>query len=142
MWSNTTDTNIRKLQSVQNLAACTVSNTKKYHHVFPVVKSLRWPPVKTNLYFRDTVMTLKCMTGMVPEYLGNKFIFRGNVSERVTRSSQKLNMSLFKTITGQRSFFYRIVNIWNNLPSEIKLRRCLNNFKRNLGKFLKKDFLR
>ena len=87
-------------------------------------------------------MTLKCMTGMAPEYLGNKYIFRGNVSERVTRSSQKLNIPLFKTKTGQKSFSYRIVNIWNNLPSEIKLSRCLNNFKRNLGKFLKKDFLR
>ena len=115
MWSNTTDTNIRKLQSVQNLAACIVSNNKKYHHVFPVVKNLRWLPVKTNLYFRDTVMTLKCMTGMAPEYLGHKFISRGNISERVTISLQKLNIPLFKTKTGQRSFFYRIVNVWNNL---------------------------
>jgi len=45
------------------------------------------------------------MTGMAPEYLGNKFIFRGNINERVTRSSQKLNIPLFKTKTGQRSFF-------------------------------------
>ena len=61
-------------------------------------------------------MTLKCMTGMAPEYLGYKFIFRGNISERVTISLQKLNIPLFKTKTGQRSFFfYRIVNVWNNL---------------------------
>ena len=61
------------------------------------------------------------MTGMAPEYLGNKFIFRGNVSGRATRSSQQLNIQLFKTKTGQRSFSHRIVNTWNNLPSEIKL---------------------
>ena len=52
---------------------------------------------------------------MAPEYLGYKFIFRGNISERVTISLQKLNIPLFKTKTGQRSFFYRIVNVWNNL---------------------------
>ena len=41
------------------------------------------------------------------------------------------------------TFFYRIVDIWNNLPSEIKLRaQCLNNFKHNLRKYLVKDFLR
>ena len=58
----------------------------------------------------------------------NKFIFRGNVSGRVTRSSQQLNIQLFKTKTGQRSFSYRIVNIWNNLPSEIMRSQCLNSF--------------
>ena len=60
----------------------------------------------------------------------------------MTRSSQKLNILLFKTKTGQRSFSYRIVNIWNNLPSEIKLSKCLNNFKRHLREQLMKDFLR
>ena len=46
--SNTTNTNIRKLQRVHNFAARIVSNTKKYDHVTPVLKSLRWLPVKTN----------------------------------------------------------------------------------------------
>ena len=55
-------------------------------------------------------MAFKCMTSMAPEYLGNKFIFRGIVSGRATRSSQQLNIPLFKTETGQRSFSYRIVN--------------------------------
>ena len=37
------------------------------------------------------------MTGMVPEYLGNKFISRGNISGWATRSLQQLNIPLFKT---------------------------------------------
>ena len=82
------------------------------------------------------------MTSMAPDYLGNKFILRGNVSGRAARSSQQLNIPLFKTKTGQRSFCYRIVNIWNNLPSGIKLSQCLNSFKCNLRKYLLKDFLR
>ena len=39
---------------------------------------------------------------------------------------------LFKTKTGPRSFSYRNVNIWNNLPPDIKLSQCLNSFKRHL----------
>ena len=46
------------------------------------------------------------------------------VSGRVSRSSQNLNIPLFKSKTGQRSFSYRMVNIWNNLPSEIKLAKA------------------
>ena len=52
------------------------------------------PSKKNNLYFRDAVMAFKYMTGMAPEYLGNKFIFRGNVSGRATRSLQQLNIPL------------------------------------------------
>ena len=52
------------------------SNTKKYDHVTPVLKNLRWLPVKTNLFFKEAVMAFKCMTGMAPEYSGNKFIFK------------------------------------------------------------------
>ena len=79
-------------------------------------------------------MVFKCTTGVAPEYLGNKLISRGNLSGRATRSSQQLNIPLFKTTAGQRSFPCRIVNIWNNLPPKIKLSQCLNNFKRNLRK--------
>ena len=87
-------------------------------------------------------MAFKCMTGMAPEYLGNKFISRGKISRGATISKQQLNIPFFKTKIGQRSFSYRIVNIWNNLPSEIKLSQSLNNFKCNLKKHLLKDFLR
>ena len=59
-------------------------------------------------------MAFKCMTDMhgprIYSHL-NRFIFRGNVSGQVSRSSQNLNIPLFKTKTGQRSFSYRIVNI-------------------------------
>ena len=51
------------------------------------------------------------MTGMTPEHLDNKLNFRGNISGRATRSSQQLNIPLFKTKTGQKSFSYRIVNM-------------------------------
>ena len=87
-------------------------------------------------------MAFKCMTSMAPEYLGKKIIFGGNISGRPTRSSQQLNSPFLKTKTGQRSFSYRIVNISNNLPSEIKLSQCLNSFKCNLRKYLLKDCLR
>ena len=71
------------------------SNTKKHP---------RQLPVKTNLYFREAFMAFNCMMGMAPEYLGNKFIFRGDVSRRKTRSSQNLNIPLLKTKTGQVLF--------------------------------------
>ena len=37
-------------------------------------------------------MAFKCMAGLSPEYLSNKFISRGSISGRATRNSQKLNI--------------------------------------------------
>ena len=39
--------NLPKLQLVQNFAARLVTNTKKFDHVTPVLRELRWPSVKS-----------------------------------------------------------------------------------------------
>ena len=62
----------------------------------PALRNLKWIPVKSQLYSRDAVMAFKCMKGLAPEYLTNKFISRGSVSGRVTRNSQQLNIHSVK----------------------------------------------
>ena len=76
VWSNTSASNIRKLQGVQNFAARIVSGTRKYDHVTPALKNLRWIPVELHLYLRDAILAFKSMTGRVPNYLRSNLIFR------------------------------------------------------------------
>ena len=97
------------------------AGAKKYDHVTPLLKSLSWLPVKDQLYYRQAIMAFKCMTGHAHEYLTYQFITREQVSERTTRSSQKLNIPLFRTASGQRTFYYRTVKLWNNLESFLTL---------------------
>ena len=99
VWANITSKNVRKLQAVQTFACRIVSGAKKYDHVTPLLKSLSWSLVKDQLYYRQAIMALKCMTGHAPEYLTCQFITRDQVSERTTRSSQKLNIPLTTTYT-------------------------------------------
>ena len=72
MWCNTTDTNVRKLQSVQNFAAHIVSNTKQYDHVISVLKNLN---ENQFILQRCHFGIYKCMMGVASEYLGNKMHF-------------------------------------------------------------------
>ena len=127
IWSNTSNSNIRKLQGVQNFAARIVCGTRKFDHITPVLKNLRWIPVKSQLYLRDANLAFKIMTGQAPGYLSSNFIFRGNVSGRMTRSSQQLHIPLFKTKSGQRTSSYRIVKLWNELSSSLKLSESLQS---------------
>ena len=99
VWANITSKNVRKLQAVQTFACRIVSGAKKYDHVTPLLKSLSWSLVKDQLYYRQAIMALKCMIGHAPEYLTSQFIPRDQVSERTTRSSQKLNIPLTTTYT-------------------------------------------
>ena len=57
--------------------------------------------VKQYLFYRDAVLTFKCMSGTVPEYLSQQFVWRGSISGRCTRNSQSLNIPLYKSATGQ-----------------------------------------
>ena len=68
-------------------------------------------------------MAFKCLSSRVPEYLSSQFSKRGEISGRATRSSQMLNIPLFKSASGQRTFYYRTVSIWNSMDSSLKLSR-------------------
>ena len=141
VWSNTTGKNINKLQSVQNFACRIISGARKYDHVTPLLKELRWLPVATQLYYRSATMAFKCMTGCVPAYISSQFIKCQEVSNHHTRNSQQLNIPLFKTATGQRTFYYKIVSLWNSLDSSLKLCESVDSFKRRLKTKLLHEFL-
>ena len=117
VWSNTAKKNVDKLQLVQNFAARIVTNKRKYEHTTPILRSLNWLPVRDQLYFRYAVLAFKCMSGLAPVYLSDKLITRSTASKREldTRNLQMLNIPLFRTATEQKTFYYRTVNIWNNL---------------------------
>ena len=80
VWSNTAEKNLKKLQTVQNFAARIVTGTRKYDHITPVLKDLKWLPVKLQLYYRDAVLAYKCMNGHAPSYLSSQFSKRCDVS--------------------------------------------------------------
>ena len=76
------------------------------------------------------------MTG--PLTFPHLFLKRAEIIGRETRNSQLLNVPLFKTATGQRTFFYRTGSLWNSLETNLKLGESLDIFKRRLrGKLLR-----
>ena len=81
------------------------------------------------------------MNGHAPSYLSSQFIKRWDVSKRSTRSSQLLNIPLFKTASGQRSFYYRTVSLWNSLDTSLKLSDSVRIFKKNMKTQLLNQFI-
>ena len=120
VWANTSTKNIAKLQSVQNFAARIVTGIRKYDHITPALKQLDWLPVDYMLKYKDAVMTFKCLNDLAPSYLARRFVSRSQTHDRDTRCKDELQIPLYRTASGQRSFLYRATKLWNELEDDIK----------------------
>ena len=103
-------TNLTKVQAVQNFACRIISNKRKYDHVTPILKGLRWLPVGQQLYYLNAIMAFRCMTGCAPDPQCSRFI-QNLVSPNAPQETQLLQIPLWRIATGQRSFHYRAVKL-------------------------------
>ena len=136
VWSNTSKKNISKLQKVQNFACRIITGKRKFDHITPVLRELRWLPVTSFLKYTLGVLAFKCVKGLAPSYLCRRFKTRASVHNRNTRYKNTLNIPAYKSASGQRTFLYRATSFWNSLPCEIRECNNLPIFKRLLKEFL------
>ena len=118
MWASTTKKNIARLQKVQNFPARIVTGARKYDYITPILKELHWLPVAKQLEVRDTLVDFKWIKGLAPPSMCNKFTTRSQVHTRNPRNNDKLNIPFFRSATAQRSFSYRVAQLWNDLPEK------------------------
>ena len=137
VWASISEMNLGKLQCVQNFAARIVTGMGKFERITPILKDLRWLPVTMQLHIRDAVMTFKCVNGLAPSYLCEKLNKRQQISGCITRQSNDFQIPKCRTATGQKSFVYRSVSIWNSLCPLAKQLSSVEHFKH----YLKKQFL-
>ena len=126
VWANTSASNIKKLQAVQNYACRTITNTRKIDHITPALHDLKWLPIDLLLLYRETVMTFKCINDLAPPYVCSKLKKRPAIHHQSTRNSDTLNIPLFRTTSGQRSFSYRGAKIGTTwITNSGKSHRCI-----------------
>ena len=56
VWSNTSKSNLKKLQLVHNFAARLILGLRKFDHISEGLKLLKWLNVKDRLFLNDAVM--------------------------------------------------------------------------------------
>ena len=136
VWSNTSRSNIDKLQKVQNFAGQIILGLRKYDHISDELRSFKWLPIREKLILNDATMMYKCINKLVPDYLADMFKSRSQVHNRQTRSSGALDIPLCRLSTGQRSSAFRGAKLWNSLNDNIKSLKCPRNFRRHLANVL------
>ena len=76
------------------------------------------------------------MHSPAPPYLNDKFSKRFLMHNRLSRNPAKVQIPLYKTASGQRSFHYRAVKLWNHLDENIKQATSLSHFKKVTKNYL------
>ena len=129
------------MNSVMNTAARLVTRTRKFDHITPMLQDLHWLPIESRSKFKILLLAYECSYGLVPSYLSKRLSLKPN---RGLRSDDKLALNVpttkLKTKTyGDRCFSIAGPNLWNQLPSHIRLSKSINVFKRFLKTHIFKD---
>ena len=63
-------THLKKVQYVQNTAARTVTQTRKFDHITPVLFDLHWLPVSYRIVFNILLLVFKSLKVTRPSFFG------------------------------------------------------------------------
>ena len=133
------NTQLQRLQRIQNAAARIIFKKTKYKHVTPLPNELHWLPVRYRICFKLLVLTFKCIHGDAPSYLSDLISFK-LISTFVLRSDKMpylLQEARSRLVTGgDRSFVIAATSEWNKLPCEIRSLPTLDAFKSKLKTYL------
>ena len=134
IWGCTTDTNIRKIQRIQSLAARIITGNFDYIHSsgVDIVRSLHLQTVKERRDYFICVLLFKCIHGLAPNYLRNDVTMYVDIHGYDTRSGENMDLYVPRVIKDiYRSFSYMATNLWNQLPTDVKVSATLDSFKQN-----------
>ena len=89
-------------------------------------------PLKYRREIKDLVLIYNARAGHID--LGHQYFFCQNVGRKKTRNSSELNYEIphAKQNYVKHSFYYRSINFWNKLPTDIKSVATSPTFKRRL----------
>ena len=70
-------------------------------------------------------MAFKCLKGLAPSYLSDRFIIISDIHGRNTGDKNLWQIPKYCSSACQGSFLYRAVTMWNNLLESV---RCIDSF--------------
>ena len=123
-----------RLQRLQNIAARMITYTKKREHITPVLAQLHWLPIEQRILYKICLFVYKTIKYDSPKYLTDLIQPYTPARDGLRSSSEQglLQEKRFKNGWGDRSFQVAAPKIWNSLPEATRLSDSLDSFKTNL----------
>ena len=135
-----TDSEVRRLQLVQNSLCRVVTQSSKYCHITPQLKKLHWLPIKYRIQFKIGLITYKALNQGEPVYL-RELIHPYTSSRNTSRSTPKLKFLHTPTFDRKvhksvkhfsNSFSHYAPALWNSFPFQIRNSPSVTSFRKHL----------
>lgn len=104
-----------------------------------MLDTLKWLNVIQRLKFNTLIFIQKLKNGNSAEYLTRQLQYVGEVQPYNLRNAEDFRIQRVATSAMQKSLFYKGLQLYNNLNSEIKNERNINNFKRKIVFFVRNN---
>jgi len=132
----TSNTNLTKLQRIQNTAARIVTHGSNTNFSSAqALSKLHWLPVRHRINFKIATLTYKALYYGQPIYL--KSCLTSYTPLRNLRSSDQflLTQPRVSSLNGSRSFSSAAPTVWNSIPLFIRSSDSFHTFKKRLKTF-------
>ncbi len=117
IWGTSNTTLLSNVQKLQNFAAkVAVGGARKYDHVSPIIKKLKWLKIKEKHALNTCTTIFKTMHGSYPEWLLS-FKTVNEATGSITRQNNNLYVPRTRTDSGARSLAVLGPKLWNKLPT-------------------------
>ena len=127
------NTDLQKLQRVQNTAARLICNMNKFDHITPILVKLHWLPVRYRINYKILLITFKVIHGLALKYLIELLTCKTKCNYNLRSTSEiLLQQPRIKTLRtlGDRNFTVAAPALWNNLPNVIRSATSINSLKK------------
>ncbi|XP_078523513.1 DNA oxidative demethylase ALKBH2 isoform X1 [Lissotriton helveticus] len=135
LWNRSPDgsakSHLGPLKTTLSAAARMVTGIKKFDHISPALKELKWLPIEQRANLRTACLTHKALHTGKPEYLAAK-LKRAGQSRNLRSSNTFLLISLKsrKRKTTSKSFAGNAPKIWNSIPPTLERPPISRNSRR------------
>ena len=120
-----------KLQRVQKSAARLVMKSCRCDHVQPLLRGLRWLPVRSRMDYKISTLCLNTFTNSSPVYIAQLLsVYTPSRHLRSFLDTRTLRIPFVKTKSfGQRAFSFTGPTQWNLLPYGLRHSKSSPAFK-------------
>ena len=121
--ANLTNTQMKRLKSIQHKAARLVTRTPLREHITPVLKQLHWLPVECRITYKIMVLVYKCVNGTAP---GPQHTCAGLFSQNVETAAYA-NQAIWSCIvrSQRRLSGLLLSDLWDQTGGT----NCLNDYE-------------
>ena len=126
---------ICRLQKLQNNAARIILTRPKYCHASPLLRQLHWLPVEKRIIFKTATNIYKALSNAHPHYIINALDL-SMPNRSGLRSGHNLKIPRTFKHAGDKAFSVAGPRCWNLLPLNIRNSNSLHQFKCKLKSYL------